>query len=161
MELPAVTAFDLTPLGIEEDEEGIVAVDFLRSQSHNSVQNEEFTHHPLFAFLSVLFGAPIVDVDSEGDGLVFRGGVHGVVHVVAVEQLVLLVGFEDVFEQIAALSVLEEPLSVLGLDQPVAIDDALVFPEFGGGLAADHAYIPPNQQFIINFTHLHQIGLPL
>ena len=85
VELAAVTALDLAPLSIEEDEKGIVAVDFLWSQSHNSVQNEEFTHHPLLTFLSVLFGAPVVDVDPEGYGLVFRGGIHGVVHVVAVE----------------------------------------------------------------------------
>ena len=138
VQLAAVAALDLTSFCVEEDEEGVVAVDCLRSHPHDPVQDEELADHPLLALLPVLFGAPVVDVDPEGDCLVFGGGVHGVVHVVGWEELFLLVGEEDILEQVAALGVLEEPFAGLGADQAVGVDHALVFPEFGGGLAAEH-----------------------
>jgi hypothetical protein len=56
------------------------------------------------------------------------------VHVVGIQQSLLLVHLKHVLQQGATLGIFEETLAVLGHNEAVLVDYAMVFPEAGGGL---------------------------
>jgi hypothetical protein len=53
---------------------------------------------------------------------------------VGIQQSLLLVHLKHVLQQGATLGIFEETLAVLGHNEAVLVDYAMVFPEAGGGL---------------------------
>jgi hypothetical protein len=55
---------------VEEQQEGVAAVDSLCTHTHDAVHDVDVSNHPLLAFLPVPLDAPVVHVGPIRDGLV-------------------------------------------------------------------------------------------
>ena len=115
MELLAIWTVLLAASEAEEQYVGVFADNRFGRNPHDSIVNEKLAHHPLFALVHILLGAAVVHKTVVADRLVLLRLLQSVIHVVQLETF-LLVYFEQIFEQVGALGVVEESLSRLAFD---------------------------------------------
>lgn len=66
--LRALRTRQIIGFSIEQDQEGVPAVDCLFLESEDAVEDVEVADHPGLASLAVTFGAAVVEVGLVGDG---------------------------------------------------------------------------------------------